>query len=186
MKEIRGEKLGRVISFIGLIFFLACGNDDTPEAPDIIEGKWKLEVFQLTEAPAGFESYEGKIVQIHQLGLGWQDYVVEFRADHTYDRRIYLSGADRVDGGSWAKDGDRLLMVSNADSTFDEEYSIEENDEEELIWSEPIQISVVEDAILDTLTQEYADTLTDEEFEALYTEITIKLNYIFNKEQAIQ
>lgn len=183
MKKLGGQTFGKAFGGIGLFFLIACGNDDAPAVPDIIEGTWKLEVFQLTEAPAGFASYEGKIVQIHQLSQGWQDYVIEFRADHTYDRRIYLSGADRLDEGSWAKDGDRLVIVSNADPTFDEEYTIEENEEEELVWSEMIQISVVEDAILDTLTQEYADSLTEEEFNALYTEITIKLNYVFNKEQ---
>ena len=170
-----------IIGTVALVFLASCGNDDDPRIPDPVEGKWKLEAFQLTEAPAGFTSWEGVVLEIGQL-VSWEDYEVNFMANNTFTRRIYLPGADVNDDGTWTKEGDLLILISNEDTTFEEEYNIEENSDAELIWSELIQLSLIEDAVRDTLTQAYVDTLTEEEFDALFTDIDIKLNYVFNKE----
>lgn len=163
------------------MFLASCGKDDDPRVPDPIEGSWKLEAFQFTQAPTGFTSWEGVALEIGQL-VSWEDYEIKFLADNTFNRRIYLPGADATDDGTWTKEDDQLILVSNKDTSFDEEFTIEENDDQELILSELIQISLIEDAIRDTLTQTYVNSLSDEEFDALFTEITIRLNYVFNKD----
>lgn len=157
----------------------SCGKEDEPRVPDPIEGTWKLDAFQLSNLPAGFESYEGFVLEINQL-TSWDDYEITFEADNSYKRRIYLPGSDALDNGVWAKDGDELTLTPDEDD-FEDIFTIENNDEIELVLSEPIQLSLFPDAISDTLTAEYANSLTDEEFDALRTDVNLLLNYVFEK-----
>ncbi len=166
---------------LGLVLLGSCGKDDDVRVPDVIEGTWKLDSFQFTGMPAGFESWEGYVLDIQQI-TSWEDYEIIFAADNTYSRRIYVPGPDQSDEGSWEKDGENLILVSDDDPTFDEEYVIESNDDIELIWSETVSFGLIPDNVADTLTEEYANSLTDEEFDALYVQATFNLNYILNKE----
>lgn len=163
----------------GLVFLGSCGKDDEPRVPDPIEGTWLLDAFQLSDAPAGFESWEGVVLEIGQLFI-WEDYEVTFNADNTYSRRIYLPGSDATDTGVWTKEGNSLNLKPDEED-FEEDYTIENNDDIELVWSEPITLSLIEDAVRDTLSQAYVDSLTDEEFDALFTDVDITLNYVFEK-----
>lgn len=164
----------------GLVFLGSCGKDDEPRVPDPIEGLWALESFQLTDAPAGFESYEGLVLELRQL-VAWEDYEITFAADNTYSRRIFIPGPDSTDEGVWTKEGNSLNLKPNEED-FEEDYTIETNSDIELIWSEPVTLSLIEDAVRDTLSQAYLNSLTDEEFEALFTDVDVKLNFIFDKQ----
>jgi len=168
-------------SVAGLVFLASCGKDDDVRVPDPLEGTWTLDSFQFTDVPAGFDSWEGAVVDYTYL-TSWDDYEITFAADNTFSRRIYVAGPDVSDEGTWSKEGDDLILVSDEDPTFDEEYSIESVDDIELVWSQQISISLLSDAILDTLTTEYANSLTDEEYDALFTEVSLRLNYVLNKE----
>ena len=164
----------------GLVFLGSCGKDDEPRVPDALEGTWALDAFQLTEAPAGFESYEGLVLELGRL-VAWEDYEITFAADNTYSRRIFLAGPDNTDEGVWTKEGTSLNLKPNEED-FEEDYTIETNSDIELIWSEPITLSLIEDAVRDTLSQAYVDSLTDEEFDALFANVDINLNFIFDKQ----
>lgn len=168
-------------SVVGLVFLASCGKDDDVRVPDPLEGTWILDSFQFTDVPVGFESWEGAVVDYRRL-TSWDDYEITFAADNTFSRRIYVAGPDISDEGTWSKEGDELILVSDEDPTFDEEYSIESADDIELIWSRQLSIRLMSDAVFDTLTEEYANSLTNEEYNTLLlTEVSLRLNYVLNK-----
>jgi hypothetical protein len=169
-----------LMGLAGLVLLASCGKDDEPRVPDPLEGKWLLSEFQLTNAPVEFTSWEGAVLPLGQL-VTWENYQIEFLADNTFKRRIFLPGADSTDDGVWAKDGETLTITSNDSGAIEEEYNIESVDEVELIWSEAVSLRLIKDAVADTLTQAYVDTLTDEEFDALFVPVNITLNYVFAK-----
>lgn len=167
----------------GLVLLASCGKDDEPRVPDPIEGTWKLDAFTLTDLPVGFESYEGLVLNINQLTT-WDDYEITFVEDNTYKRRVYLPGSDALDNGTWAKDGDELTLTPD-DDDFEDIFTIENNDEIELVLSEGIRLSLVPDVVYDTLTEEYASSLTNAELDAVLdgtrVDVNLLLNYVFEK-----
>jgi len=165
---------------VGLTMLASCGKDDDVRVPDVIEGTWNLDSFQFTDMPVGFASYEGFVLSIQQI-TSWEDYEIVFAADNTFSRRIYVAGPDITDEGTWEKDGEDLILVSDEDPTFDEEYVIERNDDIELIWSETVSFGLLPDNVADTLTDAYFNSLTEEEQDALYVRATFSLNSVFNK-----
>lgn len=165
------------------MFISSCAQDDEVGLQDAVVGKWELITFQLSEIPKGFHSWENVHVEIDRLEEDWESYMIEFTSNHTYERTISLKiGDSTIDDGTWGRDGNKLILVPNKALQSNDEFNIEENSSRELVLSEPVQISLIEDAIRDTLTVEYAGSLSKEEFNALFTEISIKLNYVFNKE----
>ena len=46
----------------------------------------------------------------------------------------------------------------------------------------PVQFLLIRDVVLDTISQEYVDSLTNEEFEALFDPVNLDLVFLFEKE----
>ena len=63
-----------------------------------------------------------------------------------------------------------------------EDYTLERNETDQLWISEPRNFLLLPNNILDTLTNAYVATLTEQEFVDLHDEVTIDFIYAFERE----
>ncbi|SNS69010.1 hypothetical protein SAMN05421640_0865 [Ekhidna lutea] len=165
------------------MILLSCGKDDGPVITHEM-GSWDLDSFILTNLPAEYSNNEGRIFLVNQIsfgGLVFESYEITFNSDLTYERSVGVPGPDIKDNGTWELDGDDLILMSE-DADQEEEYRVEQNEDDQLWWSIESQFSLVKDAIADTITQEYIDTLTDEEFFDLFDAVSVDLVYAFERQ----
>ncbi|MEM7297550.1 MAG: hypothetical protein AAF391_04715 [Bacteroidota bacterium] len=163
-------------------FLFSCGGDDDPVATHEV-GEWELDSYILTNVPSDYSFNEGRIFAVNEISFGgivFESYEVTFNVDKTYARTVGVTGPDIKDNGTWELDGDDLTL-SSEDFDDDEEYEVERNEDDQLWWSVSSQFSLLEDAIADTITQEYIDSITDEEFFALFDPVTVDLVYAFER-----
>lgn len=160
----------------------SCEEEETPPPPHEV-GSWDLKNYALINLPNNFQMNEGRTFQLDELTLGIEAYLLNLMANGNYEREVSFSGRlPSEDAGTYTIDDDELILNSN-DSNDDEVYSLEKNSKNKLWFSQPVQFPLIEDAILDTLTQEYYDSLTPEERqEKLFTAVNLDLVFAFEKE----
>ena len=59
---------------------------------------------------------------------------------------------------------------------------MERNENEQLWLSTEVNFLLIKDATLDTLTSDHVAEMTEEEFQALFDQVTLDLVYAFEKE----
>lgn len=164
--------------------FSSCGGDDEPVMTHEM-GSWELDSFILANVPLDYSNNEGRIFAVNQIsfggGLVLDSYELTLNSDMTYERSIGVTGPDIRDNGQWSLEDD-ILTLTEEDADEDEEYDIEENDNDQLWWSVESQFSLLKNSVADTITQEWVDTLTDEEFFALFDVVTVDLVYAFERQ----
>ena len=165
------------------IVITSCDEDD-PAPPPHEVGSWDLKNYAIINLPGGFQLNEGRTFELNELNLGITAYVLNLNVNKTYDREISSSGQlPTEDMGTYTISEEELVLNSD-DFDDDEVYSLERNRNNRLWISQPIQFPLIEDAILDTLTQEYYDSLTPEEREEkLITVVNLDLVFAFEKEE---
>ena len=165
-----------------ILFQTACGDSESePDAHEI--GDWGLDSFILSNLPLGFTSNEGRVLEVSDLSFGgasFEAYDITFENNGAYSRRIEIAGPNLNDDGTWEYDGDDLTLFTPEDE--EEVYPIEKNASDQLWWSTEVQFSLIEDAVLDTLTADYANSLTDDEFFALFSTVSLDLVYAFERQ----
>lgn len=173
-----------LIAILGTLGFSSCDEDD-PAPPPHEVGEWNLKNFALINLPARFQMNEGRTFELSQLGF--ESYRLNLLANGTYEREISVSGRiPNEDAGTYTMEEDALILNSE-NSNDDEDFSLEKNKNNRLWLSQPLQTGLFEDAILDTLTQEYLNSLTEEEYQELldnYLEqVNLDLVFAFEKEE---
>jgi hypothetical protein len=162
---------------------VSCEEDD-PVPPPHEVGSWELKNYAVINVPNGFQSSEGRTFELNELNLRIDAYSLIMNANGTYSREITVT--DRIpeeDTGTYTIEEDELVLNSD-DFDDDEVYGLERNKNNDLWISQPIQFPLIEDAILDTLTQEYYESLTPEERqEKLISVVNLDLVFAFEKEE---
>ena len=152
---------------IGVGFMTACGSDDDPGPPPHIVGDWELDSYILINVPSAYAARnEGAVLLLDDLSFGgvtFESYDLGIAADGTFSRKIEIPGPSLIDNGTWTLDGDDFILDSEA-SNDDEEFGVERNENDQLWLSQEVNFNLIPDAVLDTLTQEYVDSITNEEF----------------------
>ena len=163
----------------GLPFLNSCKDDDDPEPPAAVVGTWERDVYQATELPAGFEGYEGEVFDV--LYSGEQSYSLTITNDKKYNRKIERTGADINDVGTWTYEGTELRLDSDNEDFDDEEFDVEgEITANAMVLSQIITFTLLPDAVIDTLTTEWAQA-HQEELDTYYQDVDIKLLFLFEK-----
>lgn len=172
-----------LIAMIGTLGFSSCEEEETPPPPHEV-GNWDLKNYALINLPNNFQMNEGRTFQLNELNLGIEAYLLNLLANGNYEREVRFSGRlPSEDAGTYSIKDDELILNSD-DSNDDEVYSLEKNSKNKLWFSQPVQFPLIEDAILDTLTQEYYESLTPEERqEKLFTVVNLDLVFAFEKEE---
>ncbi len=175
----------KILSLIAAsIILFSCGGDDDPVTTHEM-GSWELDSFILTNVPADYAQFnEGRVFLVNQISFGgivFESYEITFNSNFTFERSIGVPGPDLRDNGTWELDGDNLILMAE-DEDFEEEYNVEQNENNQLWWSVESQFSLLKDAIADTITQEYVDTLTDQEFADLFDAVSVDLVYAFERQ----
>ncbi|MEM9298388.1 MAG: hypothetical protein AAGA64_08355 [Bacteroidota bacterium] len=170
-----------IILSVGLI--TSCGDDDSDAPPPHEVGVWELDSYILTNLPSDYASNEGVILLLDDLsfgGISFESYTLELMTNGTYTRKIEVPGPSINDDGTWLLDDDDLVLDSE-DSDTDEEFGVERNEDDQLWLSQDVQFALIKDSVLDTLTQEYVDNITQEEFNALFDNVNLDLVYAFER-----
>ena len=172
-----------LLIFVGVIMS-ACGDDDDDDAPPPHEvGIWDLKNYALINVPADYASNEGRRFELNQVNLGIESYELNLEASGTFSRDINFTGViPQEDMGTWAVNEGELTLDSN-DFDDNESFGIEKNESDDLWLSFPLQFSLIQDDVLDTLTQEYADSLTDEEFSDLFDPVNVDFVFLFERDE---
>ncbi|WP_424961079.1 hypothetical protein [Ekhidna sp.] len=176
-------KKALLLSLILLALISSCGSDDEPTLTHEM-GSWELDSYILVNVPADYSNNDGRIFEVDEISFGGlviDSYEISLNSDMTYERSIGVAGPDIKDNGTWVLDDD-VLILTGEDADQDEEYDIEENDNDQLWWSVEAQFSLIKNSVADTLTQEWVDTLTDEEFFDLFDAVSVDLIYAFERQ----
>ena len=168
-----------------ILFQTACGDRESePDAHEI--GEWELDSYIFSNLPTAFAGNEGRVFAVNEItfgGVAFESYDITLGNNDTYSRRIAVAGPDINDDGTWEFDGDDLTLIGPDDQ--EEVYSIERNETDQLWWSTETQFSLIEDAILDTLSADYFNSLTDTEQDALISSVSssvsLDLVYAFER-----
>ena len=164
----------------GLTVLVGCGGDDEP-APHQV-GTWLLDSYILTGTPSAYSLNDGLVYTINQIRFGntvYESYKLELLKNGTYTRKIEVPGPSINDSGTWTIDDEDFILESD-DVT--EDYTLERNETDQLWISEPRNFLLLPNNILDTLTNAYVATLTEQEFVDLHDEVTIDFIYAFERE----
>lgn len=170
--------------FIVITFALiSCGGDDGPTITHEM-GSWNLDSFILTNVPSDYSNNEGRIFGVSQISFGgvvFESYEITFNSDQTFERNIGLAGPNVNENGTWKLEGDDLTLTSE-DGENTQEYSIEKNEDDQLWWSTGSQFSLLKNSVADTLTQEWVNTLSDDDFFALFDQVSVDLVFAFERQ----
>lgn len=160
----------------------SCSDDDDPPPPHIV-GNWSLKNYATINVPEGFKRNEGLSYELNEINLGIKSYSLELQQNGAFEREITSSGTlPQEDHGTYTWEEDVLILDSEKGDT-DETYGMEKNKDDRLWISLPVQFWLIEDAIYDTLTEEYANSISDEEFEALHTAVDLDFVFAFEREK---
>jgi len=173
--------IGALFSFLTLS---SCGDDDQAPPPHIV-GEWDLDSYIFINLPSDYANNEGRIFLLNQIffnGIAFEEYTLNLAQNGTYTRKIEVPGPSASDDGTWTLDGDDFILDSS-DAGDDEEFTVERNESDQLWLASERQFPLIKDAILDTLTQEYADSLSNEEFNALFDLVTLDLVFAFERDE---
>lgn len=178
----------RNLLFIGVLFGLitlaGCGSDDGPSTPPHIVGTWELDSYIFINLPSAYASNEGRIFLLNEItfnNVAFEAYTLNLAANGTYTRKVEVPGPSLNDDGTWTLDGDDFVLDPE-DSNDDNEFRLEKNEDDQFWISQESQFALIKDSVLDTLTQEYVDGLSNEEFNALFDPVSLDLVFAFERE----
>jgi hypothetical protein len=168
-----------------ILFQTACGDSESePDAHEI--GDWGLDSFILSNLPLGFSYQEGRVIAVPELSFGgvfFEAYEITFANNGTYSRRIEVTGPNINDDGTWEYDGDDLTLFNPEGD--EEVYPIEKNASDQLWWSTEVPFGLIDDETIDSLQsldEEAFNAITDEEFNAFFSTVTLDLVYAFERQ----
>ncbi|TRX62096.1 hypothetical protein FNH22_01890 [Fulvivirga sp. M361] len=162
--------------------FTACGDDDEA-APSHEVGKWDLKSYALINVPSEYASNEGLAIGLNQINLGITDYDLELNSNGSFDRSItFIGRLPQDDLGTWVLEDDELTLDSD-ESSDNEEFTVEKNQSDDLWLSVSSSISLRKDAINDTLTAAYFNSLTAQEQQALSDQVSLDLVFVFGRDE---
>jgi hypothetical protein len=160
---------------------VSCEEDD-PVPPPHEVGTWNLQNYALLNLPSDFQRYEGRTLQLSVFGT--EAYQLNLFANKTFEREIQTSGSlPQEDAGTYTLEEDELTLKSDDDSSDDEVYGLEKNKNNRLWLTLPIETLLLKDAIADTITQEYINSISEQEFEDLHDVVSLDLVFAFEKEE---
>lgn len=168
---------------IGMTILASCGGDSEKVDPHHI-GSWDLDSYILLNVPSDYSNNEGRILLLNQLLLGGvviEKYTLNILSDGSYSRKIEIPGPSLNDAGMWSLDDDDFALDSDEDDG-DVDWTVEKNEDDQLWFSQSQIFSLIKNSVADTITQDWADSITDEEFNALFDQVTLDLVFAFEKQ----
>jgi hypothetical protein len=168
---------------ISIGFLSSCGSDDDASPPAHIVGEWKLTSYAMLNVPALYSYNEGSTFQLNEISLGIESYELDLIQGGSFERDVAFTGVLPLDdSGTWelSDDEEELTLISDVDGD-DETFDVEKNENDDLWLSFPITFSLLKNSIVDTISQEYVDGLTNEEFSALYDGVVVDFVFVMEK-----
>lgn len=166
-------------AMLAVITFSSCGDDEEAAPPPHEVGEWTLENYALMNLPPDYQRYEGSTFPPSVFGT--ESYTLKLLVNKTFEREIETAGTlPQDDMGTYTISEDELILNSH-DSADEEVYNLERNRNNRLWLGLPIQTLLLTDAIADTITQEYINSLTEQEYEDLHDIVSLDLIFAFEK-----
>ena len=129
--------------------------------------------------PDEYASNEGARLELRDILLGTpgqllDSYEIELKPDGEFERIVRLEYYSFVDRGTWTIEGENLTMESVIKiADVNSEFGIISNADDRFSISRRRDYDLIKDAILDTLTTEYVETLEFWEYNNLYDRVTL-------------
>ncbi|MEO9475550.1 MAG: hypothetical protein ABJG41_08445 [Cyclobacteriaceae bacterium] len=165
-----------------ILFTVSCSDDEPKPAPHEV-GDWELDSFFITDLPSDYQLNDGRTFGVSEIlfgGIQFESYTITINANGSFSRKIGLINSPNLnDDGSWEIDDDDFELVTE---DGDELFGIEKNESDQLWLSTPATFGLVKDDILDTLSQAWVNSLTDEEYNALFDPVSLDLVYAFERD----
>ena len=177
------------VALVGALFSLVLDSckKDNPQPVDPIAGTWARDSYELT-VPSAFVKYWGGTY----YNVGESGYTIVFSSDKTYSRSFTgysVKGVvgDVNDTGKWTKDTSTLTLkpdsADDEDKILDSNYwpiGLEFNIDSDITTSRmnlsrSVKLSLVADAVLDTLTNSNYLKASD------YQNVDVTVAYKFRK-----
>lgn len=181
-----------VLLTLSTLVLVSCKEDEEPTPPHIV-GKWNLENFATINLPDAFASNEGSTYEVNEItfgGIAFDSYDLTFSKDGSFSRDISIQGRlPQTDDGNWEIDEDELILTDEDDN--EEFYDIIKNENDELWFSLSASFSLIPDSTYVRLFEEYEtnqgvidylNSLTDEEFGALFYAAPLDLVYVLSRD----
>ncbi|MTI39861.1 hypothetical protein [Fulvivirga lutimaris] len=176
-------RLLSILALVFLSFFSSCSKDDDEPAPPHEVGSWNLVNYALLNVPSDYSYNEGRSFDLDEISLGIEKYELNLEADLTFSRKVNFSGViPSQDAGTWVLEDEELILTSE-DSSDDEVFSIEKNEDDDLWIYFPIQFGLIKNSVIDTLTSEYVNSLTNEEYNDLFDPVNLDFVFLLERNE---
>lgn len=171
-----------LLLFGGLPLLDSCKDDKDPEPPSPLVGTWERDVYQLSELPSTFSNFDG-VKFTSYWAFGEESYTLTFSNDKKYNRKVAIAGSQDVnDVGAWTYEGTTLTLNSDDEQFDNEEFEVEgEITANELVLSKMETISLLPDAVTDTLTDAWYGAHQQEIDDQYSQDVDVKVLFLFEK-----
>ncbi len=171
------------LALLAFALFFSCSDNEEP-APAHEIGNWDLVNYSTINLPDGFARLEEHLYDVSEINFGssvLEYYHLEIYDDGTYTRELLVVGRDDPfeDAGEWSLEGSILEMDSE---NVDFNWEIQKNEDNELWLSQNVRFLLLPDAIEDTLSDEYINSITRQEYIELHSSVSLDLVYVFDRE----
>lgn len=165
----------RVLIFIMVLSLNGCSDEGelTPDSP--IVGTWNLDLLAYNDFPDGFESNNGTIVLVEELGM--EELKYSFNLDATFHSISRINGSDYTWSGEFNYTKQSLIIktIDQTELVGPELGSLIDNNR--LAMNRRVEVMALPNQVLDTLTQD----LREEDFTKHSSLVKVNLYYFLNK-----
>lgn len=171
-----------IMAIISMVF-VACGSDSDDPAPPHEVGNWNLSQYALKNVPTAYSYNEGAVFELNEVNLGISAYELQLNQNLSFSRSVSFTGSlPEDDDGTYVITDSEITLQSN-DSSDPEVFDVQKNLNDDLWLSLPLQFGLIKNTILDTLTNEYYNTLSDTEKDALFDPVNLDFVLVFERGQ---
>ncbi len=179
------NKLLRFTLILSISFLVACNNDDETPPPHEV-GVWNLKGILATDLPGDYSLWEG--FEFSLGFFGWDTYVVELKADGTYEIEVTQGLSEETDEGTWELEDGELILTSN--DSGDLEWVIEKNEDDDLRVKEEVSfISYPSNAdYTELIESEFWASATNDQKDSAFVAlpsaaVTHNLEWVFERDE---
>lgn len=187
------KKILHTIAIFSLIILASCGGSEDP-APHTV-GSWELESFVLVNLPSAYSQNENRTFAVNEVNFGgttFSSYELTIENNGSYIRKIgILGGVSSNDQGTWEVSTDGTDLTINSDDTNigSQDWGVTKNELDQLWITLPSSFGLMSNETRDGLiaehgadgVNEYLNSLTSEEFNALFDTVSVDLLHAFKR-----
>lgn len=161
--------------------FMSCGSDSEDPTPPHEVGTWNLSQYALKNVPEAYNRSEGATFELDEINLGITAYELKLNQNLSYSRSLSSTGTLPLDDAGTYTITKTELTLNSDDEDEDEIFDVQKNTNDDLWLSLPLNFGLIKNSVLDTLTNEYYNSLTNDEKNALFDAVTVDFILVFDR-----